>query len=274
MHPQAEACAQAMIETFWAADQAITWTGAEVEHLVWLDTRTALVGRIDALGRTDDSDPFFAEWKSASGWWKNRMHELKATWRFDPQALTYGVLGDSLIPGMRRFTVRWALKTNPVACHFEWYSYTTEEIAMWHEELLRIAQEVRALRSGLTPMISPGLRLLHWPLNPSNCFRYGLKYVCPFFEQGCSKLNFGYRQSQVRIPHLKVEQEMTPQPDVVVLDATRVDVWLGCRERYRKEYEEGTHDEPGEALKIGLDMHSLLGVHYSNLSKEKEIIRG
>lgn len=45
---------------------------------------------------------------------------------------------------------------------------------------------------------------------------------------------------------------------VVILDATRVEKWMGCRERYRVEYELGMSEPRGEAVDVGSEFHLML----------------
>jgi hypothetical protein len=186
------------------------------------------------------------------------------------QALTYGVLADAIYPGIRRFTVRKAFKSSPPAYTHEWYRYDDPEIIWWRSELLKIAQEIRARRH-------EGTRSVPWSPNFESCFRYGIRYACPFFNSACSKLDWNRKpeNSIARVPHLEVERKFLEenagtfgQPmkkGVVVLDATRMETWANCHERYRREYEEGVRVEGGEALLVGSDMHDLLRVFYQGL---------
>lgn len=266
-HPQAEALAQAFISNFWAADHSIRWIRTEFEASTMLDQHTMLVGRVDAIGINDMGKRFFGEWKTASAWQAKNMPQVKAQWRFRPQALTYGVLLDSVFPGIRDFTTRWAIKTNPVTTDFEWYTYTTEELEWWKQEVRMAAVEIRRLRN-----LKLGREgVVNWPVNPDNCFRYGAKYVCPFFYPCCSQLKFVDKppDSIVRISHLETERNLKVEDEhLVVLDATRIGTWINCRERYRREYEDNIVADPSEALVVGQEFHDIYGNHLAKLVKE------
>lgn len=261
-HPQAEALAQAFIDNFWAADHSIRWIRTEFEASTMLDEHTMLVGRVDAIGISEMGKRFFGEWKTASAWQAKNMPQVKATWRFKPQALTYGVLLDTVYPGIRDFTTRWAIKTNPVTTDFEWYTYSTEELEWWRSEVIGIAGSIRFERERNGPE--------NWPVNPDRCFRYGEKYVCPFFYPCCSKLKFEDKPSNsiVRISHLETERNLvSDDKELVVLDATRIETWINCREKYRREYEENIVGDPSEALLIGQEFHDRYGKHLDTLIK-------
>ena len=227
---------------FASADREIVWTAVEEERQLQLDPYTTLIGRIDARG-TIDGDPFFADWKTASAAKARRMEEVKAMWRSDPQALTYGVL---LGGEARRFTVRWAIKTNPPQTAFEWYSYTEQEIVEWTRQLKIVANQIRdwRLRSPNGP----------WLLNRGNCFRYGVKYKCPFFETCPSNAKIG----PPRVPHTDLEARLaqTANPEMVVLSSSRVGDYLDCPEAYRRKWEGAGFNESSEALDVGTEFHS------------------
>lgn len=267
MHPQAEALAAQFRADFWAADHAIRWTAAEREYALWLDDRTVVLSKIDAEGINAESQPFFADWKSIS---KNRARNMdaeKLKWRMSPQALTYGLVkGDC-----RLFTVRWAVKDDPVRTFFEWYTYTEEELLWWREELRDIAAEIRHLRSRKLGETH------HWPLNLDNCSRYGEKYRCKFRDNGCWKRNFEFvPEGMVKRAesHLNIENELRAAgrlgSDVVVLGATRVDDFMSCREYNRRMWEGEGLREGGEALQIGADFHELQAKHITAIMKEQE----
>lgn len=274
MHPQAEQLANAMIRDFWGADHEIEWTAVEREVEMWLDDRTVLVGRIDGEGLTE-GDPFFGEWKTIGVNGARDMEFVKQTWRMSPQSLTYGVLK----PDTRRFTVRWAVKSTVPATHFEWYTFTQAEVDWWRTELLNIAAMIRHNRLF---RVQP-----NWPTNFDGCYKYGKNYPCAFVHQ-CRALRFDDVPEGIteRIPHLAVERKLlaTEQKDldgsltlgddreVVILDASRVETWLQCNEKYRRLYEhfregEGLHEE-GEALVIGTDFHTIYGNHLRSLIKK------
>jgi hypothetical protein len=264
---QAQILASGWIAHFYSADRSIRWGRIEHEHTIWLDDKTLLIGRIDADGVTEDGDFFFADWKTISAKKKNRMAEVKAEYRLDPQMLTYGLLTQA--NGGSRFMVRWAMKTDKYLTtplfFYEWYSYTPEEIAWWRNMVLNIAAKIRSDAASLKPFIT----------NLTNCLRYGQSYACPFLAPACSKQQWDGRSEtmQARESHLAAERDLiasrlvAPFTDVVVLDATRIETWLGCNERYRREYIEGVVESPGQALSDGIEFHKLLHTYYTNLKE-------
>jgi hypothetical protein len=272
MHPLAERLANGWIAHFGSADREISWTDVEREHLIYLDENTALRGKVDATGITSDGEPFFADWKSASehkfGRRGEHVEEVKMQWRMNPQALTYGLLCRKAYgPSMRSFTVRWAVKPgkddgNP-SYHFEWYSYTNEELEWWEYELKRIACDVRRRRAE-----ARSAPAANWPVNTLSCLRYGVKYACPFYV-GCSARAFDYTPHYmgVRAPHFFLEKDVldTGLPDFVILGASKVGVWFECQEKFRRLYEGAGLNEESEALTIGSDMHALLENYYKSL---------
>lgn len=229
----ADALAQTFIRDFWSADHSIKWIRVEFEHNVMLDEQTMLVGRIDALGINEMGRRFFGEWKTASASKARNIETTKASWRMSPQALTYGVLCHDAYPDIRDFTVRWAFKTNPPTTGYEWYTYNEPELKWWQQQVLTVADEIRQYRRDIGSH-------QQWPTNLDNCRKFGEKYVCPFLYPACSKFDFNARpeHSIVRISHLDTERGLASRslsPDFVVLDATRITTWFGCRERYRRE---------------------------------------
>jgi hypothetical protein len=262
MHPLAQQLADVFMRDFGSADREIEWVVAEEERSLWLSPTTVLLGRVDARGRTD-GQPFFGEWKSLSNYRGRYIEEEKIKWRTDPQALTYGVL----VPETSRFTVRWAIKPDTkgrgIATAFEWYTYTPVEIEHWRSQLLQIADEIRLWRKGPIP----------WRTNFGNCFRYGIKYQCPFFDK-CSRQAWSESMGAPRIPHLKIERDNIQMcgnmvgPNVVVLDASRVGDYLECPESYRRKWEGEGFQEENENLTIGTDFHKLISQHITSLVKE------
>ncbi len=236
---------------FAAADRACEWLHVEHEHHVELAPGVVLAGRIDAIGRTADGRLFFGEWKTASPRGKKTWKQI---WRMNPQSLTYGVLAQSLYPDCHRFTVRKAFKDAVPTFDHAWWEYSPEELQHWRSQLIAISKEIIAQTE--TP----------WQTNYSSCFEYGPNYVCPWFEPACSRLSWqGVPAGAVsRISHLDYERRLN-EPKPLVLDATRIAVWLSCHERYRRTYEEGWDLLPTEAMQIGLDFHKELGEYYGSL---------
>jgi hypothetical protein len=262
-HPLATRLAEAFVGHFSSADREITWTASEQERSLWLSPNTLLIGRVDARGLTSDGQPFFGEWKTMSAYRGRYMEEEKIKWRTNPQALTYGVL----VPETNRFCVRWAVKPderskNPVVkCDFEWYTYTPAEIEHWRKQLLGIANEIRLERlTGVVP----------WRTNFGNCYRYGMKYACPFVGL-CSRQAWAESAGAPRVPHTALEATVGDlPPEVVVLSSSRVSDYLECPEAYRRKWEGEGHNEESEALTIGTDFHGLVAAHINSLIKQKE----
>jgi len=256
------------IPHFARADANLRYLAVEQEFMIWLDEHTLLVGKIDAIGQTQDGAMFFGEWKSQNPPPRNRKEEWKVKWRKRPQSLTYGFASDHLYPGTRRFTVRMAFKSDPPTYDYEWYEYSTEEIVYWKQQILNFAEEIRWRRKqGVVP----------WGPNFEHCFKYGPRYVCPFFHEACDKLNWSASPTGMvpRVSHLQKEREFQAEnmtgtfgqvmdKKLVVLDATRIALFVECRERYRREYEcdGGLMENEKEALIVGGDFHDLLGAYY------------
>lgn len=270
MHPEAERLAAAFIKNFWAFDHEVRWLSVEQELSLWLDERTLLVGKRDAKGMTPDGDIFFADWKTGSKGKARYIDREKFQWRMNPQALTYGVLGGE---DGSRFTVRWALKTEPARTDFEWYSYTPDEMAWWRGELIFVAEQIRSLRERIGPQEQ-------WPLNLHYCAKYGENYACKFRDAGCWKLDFENVPPGMEPrteSHLGIENTMLAamseeqRRDLVVLDATRVADWMGCHELYRRLWEanNGLH-EITEALQIGSDFHAIIAAHLNAIKQKQE----
>ena len=254
---------------FYSADREIKWHFAELEHSLYLTPNTLLVGRMDAGGE-NESGLFFGEWKTAN---PRERNTWKQVWRMNPQSLTYGVLANdyfqkTLGRGCDQFTVRKAFKSNPPTFDHAWYSYTPEELDHWRRELIWIASEIRRLKNA--PDVTQ-----NWPTNWDSCFKFGVNYACPHFEQGCSKMKWDIPVDTVRrVSHLEIERLLNKSdggnPDLVVLDATRVKTWLSCRERFRREYVANVATPVTEALEIGIQFHETVGQHYTQLVEQQK----
>jgi hypothetical protein len=142
----------------------------------------------------------------------------------------------------------------------------------WRQQLIKIADEIRG--GGPGP----------WETNWTRCFQYGPNYACPHFENGCSKMVWEIDPAGAkREPHLEIERSfkrreeaIAESPDykalalperTVVLDATRVKEWLGCREKFRREYVHNVATPMTEALQLGIDFHDEMGNYYQGLVK-------
>lgn len=254
---------------FWAADHEVQWLRSELEHSLWLQAHTLLVGRIDAIGQTPAGELFFGEWKTSS---PRDKKTWKETWRLNPQSLTYGVLAEALYPDCHTFTVRKAFKENVPTFDHAWFHYSKEELAMWRTQLCLLSNEIRAYRKAETKP---------WPLNLKYCHQFGQNYICPFFKEGCNRLKWDAEPAGTvaRISHLNVERRLNGieaegskafnWDELVVLDATRVATWLGCRERFRREYVTNIVGAGSEALELGKEFHEQMATYYDSLvSKE------
>lgn len=265
---EAERLAKAWISHFWASNHQIQWQEIETEKLLWLSPNTVLVGKEDAIGKTEDGPVFFADWKTASKSKARFMESEKMRWRMTPQALTYGVLNASVTT---HFTIRWALKTEPASCDFEWYSYTTDELDWWRVQLVHIAEDIREQRR------KQYVTYNHWETNLTNCARYGEKYKCPFRDEGCYARNFSFIPDSMTPrtqSHLTIENELRASGkvsnDVVVLDASRVGDWLHCHEFYRRLWEGEGLSEENEALEIGDEFHRIIAAHLKQIQREQQ----
>jgi len=263
MHPLAEQLANQWITDFWSANHEIEWKATEQELRLDLSPNTILVGKCDALGYSS-GELFFGEWKTLSAGRARRMAEVKSQWTRGPQALTYGLLLGSQT---RRFTVRWAIKTPKPTTDFEWYRYDQAELDHWRTQVLDIADEIRRRRAaGVVP----------WRTNFQNCYKYGAQYACRFVDT-CPTQPL-VQVGEPRVPHLDIEATGPLRPeglsdDVVVLDATRLNEYLECSEKYRRAYEmhgggQGSQDQ-SEALIVGKDFHDLIANHINGLIKKE-----
>jgi hypothetical protein len=244
------------IQHFYKADQAIEWTDSEREIIHWLNPDTVLIGKVDRIGITDEQR-FFLDDKTQNPPPKYKREEWKAIWGMNPQSLTYGVLVDSIYPGTRRFCIRKSFKSIPPSYDFAWFAYSTSELQMWRSELQNIADEIRSRREGPAP----------WMPNFLNCFRYGVKYACPFYANSCSKLDWNNTEGLVaKEPHLDCEQEMEDKvrqnPNLVILGATRVEDYMSCPEKHRRIWEEGVTAPEADAQATGKDFHHILDRYY------------
>jgi hypothetical protein len=261
MHAIAIPLADEFKRAFASADADITWLAAEEERSLWLTPNTLLIGKIDARGLTGDGHPFFADWKTLSNYRARYIEEEKQKWRTAPQALTYGVL---LADWCNRFTVRWAIKPdargNGIATAFEWYSYNEAELEHWRKQLIEMAQRIRIERLRNDHPGGP------WLTNFGNCFRYGMKYACPFFGK-CSSQDWGRSLGSPRKPHSQLEEKMASESkgDLVVLSSSRVGDYLECPESYRNKWEGEGFNETSEALDIGTDFHAMIATHIENM---------
>lgn len=252
--------ADAFIRDFYAADREITWTKAEEERSMWLDSNTLLVGKIDSIGVNGAGEPFFGEWKTLSKAKARQMPFVKHTWKMTPQALTYAVL----VPEVKKFTVRWAIKTSPITTDFEWYDIAEPDIEHWLRQLRMVGAKIRTMRG----MGSP------WQTNYKSCYAWGPNYPCPF-QETCWSHQYDaipYGMQPRTESHLKIENDLKSslKPDTIILDATRVGTWFECEEKYRKLYEgEGIREE-SEALTIGKEFHEQIDNHIKGLIQQKE----
>ena len=292
--PVSEQLVEGYLKYFAKADSNITWLESELEIALWICppscdacagkgymedgqecpfSKTVVMGKIDTVGQTADRELFFMDLKTSAPPPRNRINEWKQSWRMSPQALTYGLLILQKYPDLRRFTVRRLYKSSPPTFDFEWFRFALPEIEWWRGELLRTADEIRRYRKE---------KREHWPPNFQRCFKYGLNYICPFFNPACSQLKWS-AVPEGATPrthsHLKIEDDFHAantgtfgQPirkGVVILGASRMETWE-CRERFRRNYEEGGVNEPEAiARSIGTNTHALLDQFYRMKIKPK-----
>ena len=201
LEPLSEQLVEGYLKYFAKADSNIEWLASELELALWLCppsceachglgytedgqpcpfSKTVIMGKIDTVGLTQDRELFFMDLKTSAPPPRTRLNEWKQSWRMSPQALTYGLLIQQKYPSLRRFTVRRLYKSTPPTFDFEWFRFALPEIEWWKSELLRTGDEIRRLRKGSQP----------WPPNFQRCFKYGLNYICPFFNPACSQLKW------------------------------------------------------------------------------------
>lgn len=241
---------------FAQADAQIKWIDAECEVEYWLTHNTVLMGRIDAIGRTQQGELFFGEWKTAN---PRERSSWKEQWCTNPQSLTYGLLMTQLNEGepCSRFTVRKAFKSDPPSYDHAWLSYSEDEIDRWKRQVIAIAEDIRQDFNvyGRGP----------WQQNWKHCLRYGPKYKCTFY--GRCTTGVAPAGVMTRVSHLDAERRLYAADKLaegmVVLDATRIVEWLECREKFRSQYIEDLMAPAGEVLQIGIDFHEALGKHYT-----------
>jgi len=257
-YPTVDELVSGWISHFWAADRALAFREVEREVSAPLRPGVLIVGILDAIG----SD-FFADWKTAN---PRSRTDWRDKWRFNAQTLTYGWLVRALgLPG-RRFTIRMAFKSVPPTYDYEWFEYTDAELDMWSGELNRIADAILDARTRYDARFlgeDADTGANHWALNPQSCLRYGAKYPCPFLHQ-CTHQLWSQKPSGSieRVSHLRTERDIALPDGTLLLDATRVDTWLECPEKFRRIYEQNIAEPPSEALQTGQEFHRVLAEYY------------
>jgi hypothetical protein len=267
---------------YFKTDSNMTPLFIEPEVAYWMDADTLICGKVDLVGLDETGDTFFGEWKTASI--RKERTDWRREWVLSTQALTYGLLlrygkiqgveQEATIAPLAKFHVRLMFKTTPLfkttppKTDFEWFTYKDEEIAWWHGQVKAIADEIRGLRqSGHAP----------WFPNFNECARYGDKYLCTYFQK-CSTRQFtntsGWLYGQYET-HLDVERRLNEapghitNPNLVVLDATRMDTYLRCREKYRNTYEEHLAYPVGEALMSGSAFHAGAADYWTQIKEQR-----
>lgn len=249
------------IKRYYDIDRRFTILKVEPELSMFLDPKTLLIGRVDLIAETEAGDKFFGEWKSAN---PRKKSEWRLKWRMAAQSLTYGVLTSQVFPDIQKFCVRQAFKTTPPSYDQEWFTFSKPELNFWREQLILIAQEIREYR--LRHPNGP------WQPNWDHCYRYGPNYVCPYYGNGCLKLEWNNKHGFLpRVSHLDLERSLNGvSPDLVVLDASRVGEYLNCHERYRKTYEENLVEPPGESLETGTVLHAGLDDYFTQIQETQK----
>jgi hypothetical protein len=243
---------------FASADAQITWGGASERLEMELAPHVHLVGEMDAWGWTG-SDLFFGEWKTAN---PREKKTWKQTWRMNPQSLSYGLLARKRWPGMRRFLVRKAFKEQVPTYDFCWFRYSDAELDHWQWQLGQMVADILCrLDGGET-----------WGTNWNRCFKYGVNYVCPYFECACNKLDFTAKPAGATIggdptwsATLQRAAIRQRDPGALVISPTMIADWMDCQELYRRNYVELVTVVKNESLILGGQFHGELGTYYQSL---------
>lgn len=252
---------------FAAADQTIRWGGASERLELELAPGIWLAGELDAWGTNSAGELFFGEWKTAN---PREKKTWKQVWRMNPQSLSYGVLAAARWPGMQRFTVRKAFKEQVPTYDHAWFRYELPELDHWRGELIRVAQEIQGYQdsNALEETVPP------WPTNFSRCFRYGVKYVCPFFDVSCNRQQWqAISAAWTTVISPQRTAIMTREPNAIVLSPTSVQDWLDCRELYRRKYVEHIMPPKNDAIQLGGQFHDELSKYYAAMVP-KEAVHG
>jgi hypothetical protein len=249
--PTVEQVVEGFIRHFRSADLSMHFVSAEREVSVPLAEGIVLAGRLDAEG-----PDFFCDWKSLN---PRRRSGWREAWRFHPQSLTYGLLRRELGHPGRRFTIRCAFKSDPPTYDHEWFEYSDKELDTWRSEVLQIAY-----------LMQESENVPHWRLNPLSCYSWGPNYPCPFVR-ACTHAEWDIPVTGLvtRVPHLVIEQQKAPDDATLILDATRIERYLACAERFRREYIRQEVEPAGVALNFGIAFHQYLNTYYESLVKEK-----
>lgn len=251
--PTVDQLVEGWIRHFWSADRAMRFVSSEREVAVDLAPGIVLAGRIDADGLDDAGNGWFADWKTANPRGKSGWREK---WRFHPQSLTYGLLRRLTGHAGRRFTIRMAFKSDPPTYDHEWFEYSDGELDTWRDELLGIAERMAAMREWE-----------HWPLNPTNCYKYGPNYPCPFVH-ACTHQEWNVPVAGL-VNRLDIPGARQYPPGQLVLHATAIEEYLSCNEAYRRIYMRNESEVPSESLVIGGQFHALLSEYYRRLIAER-----
>lgn len=258
---QAQGLVLAWKQHFAQQDAALAFSAVEEARFLQLSDSVWLVGIVDAEG-----EAFFGEWKTAN---PRQAKTWKREWVMSTQALTYGLLTG----GKKKFLVRKVFKSTQPSCDHEWFAFGIGELEMWRQQVLNIASEIRVYNDRKFQ----GISLVPWPLNLEHgCFTYGPNYPCPFWAEGCSKLDFTVIPKDALAPTLlpskwgefkgengtKLAELMHENLNALFLSASRIKDWMRCRESYRRRHVEGIVMPPSEAMLIGSRFHSLVAEYY------------
>lgn len=253
---QAQALFYGFARHFASIDAHLTYTAVERAVVLPLSPSILLAGIIDAEG-----EDFFSEHKSAN---PREAKTWKKDWYLSPQALTYGLLTG----GAKKYLVRKAFKSSPPTYDHEWFAFNQHDLRFWTRQVLSIGQEILTLReSGAFP----------WRTNISRggCWLYGANYPCPYWEHGCRHVDFdGHIPGSLpfsAFPEFEGENRKILLQSIeamvsstgrepLVLTATRIDNYLRCPEKYRRD--QLMSFAPGEALILGKRFHELLASYY------------
>jgi|HubBroStandDraft_4_1064222.scaffolds.fasta_scaffold94992_3 hypothetical protein len=267
---QAQSLALTWKAHFAGVDANLRFERVEEARFLQLSDDVWLVGIVDAEG-----DDWFGEWKTSN---PRAAKTWKREWAMSVQALTYGLLTG----GKKRFLVRKVFKSAQPTCDHEWFQFGEGELEMWRDQVLMMAGEINEYKKR-TYFGHYGANGGPWPLNLEHgCFAYGPNYACPFWAEGCSKLDFkslpkeatpagdnylawGEFQGENLQKWIKLREAY---PNALLLSASRIKDWQRCRESYRRKHVEGIVMPPSEAMLIGSRFHSLIAEHYRSMTKE------
>lgn len=211
----------------------MTYTQVETAKTLYLpESNVLLVGIIDAEG-----DNFFSEYKTAN---PRGAKTWKREWLLSTQALTYGLLTG----GDKPFLVRKAFKGREPSYDHEWFKFTPGDLDFWRRQVNIMADEIKR-NMGTAGLLNDLSLSAPWRTNITHgCNAYGPNYMCPYWAEGCTKLNFGPVPGVLpfdEFPEFTGENRailydaIQQHPNALVLSKTRMENYSRCPEKYRKD---------------------------------------